>query len=78
MDLRIKNLKSKKKKKADKKTLEQRMALLSDEKQQTVKLVVRYRDLNTFNGDSCCCPGYTRLEAFSFWPPFFTDEKTKE
>ena len=33
MDLRIKNLKSKKKKKADKKTLDQRMALLSEENQ---------------------------------------------
>ena len=79
MDLRIKNLKPKKKKKAEKKTFDERMAMLSEEQQNMLNLGMKYRDANVYEDIPCfCCPGYTRLEAISFWPPLFTDEKTKE
>ena len=57
MDLRIKNLKPKKKKKADKKTFDERMAVLSEEKQNDVNIGMKLFDLNNFNGESGCCPG---------------------
>ena len=56
MDLRIKNLKPKKKKKADKKTFDQRMAVLSEEKQYVMRMVKQFLDPNTFNVKSGCCP----------------------
>ena len=79
MESKIKNLKAKKKKKAVKKTFEQRMAQLSDELKKAMNEGLSSRDLKEFKGaESYCCPGSEYTEAMSFWPPLFEDEKTKE
>ena len=78
MDVKIKNLKSKKKKKADKKTFEQRMAVLSEDQKVTVIYAMKHTDPNNFTGEKVCCQGLPITETFSFWPPRWKDEKTKE
>ena len=71
-------MKPKKKKKADKKTLEQRMSVLDDcDKFAVLESAMSGCDPNTFNGLKCC-QGLTWVECASFWPPLYKDDKTKE
>ena len=67
MESKIKNLKPKKKKKAGKKTIEQRYNALSDELKEALDCGLALREPMTFKDvDSGCCPGLKHTESFSF------------
>ena len=57
MNLKIKNLKYRKKKNAEKKTLEQRMAVLSDEEKVAIENGLHDLDRSLYGFLSPCCYG---------------------
>ena len=75
MDQKIKNLKPKKKKKAEKKTIKQRYDLLNQEQKEAMQKGMTYCDSTSTGGQSRCCPGFSAIEALSFWPLLYKDEK---
>ena len=81
MERIIKNLKkSKKKKKAEKKTIEQRLAVLSDNQKSGLKGTMSLFDAAKLEHPelSPCCKGKKLLESMSYWPAIFKDEKTEK
>jgi hypothetical protein len=69
MDKKIKNLKSKKPKKKNKKTIQQKLDLLYDEQKKIAETAILHCGLNSFNNpESNCCPGLQVSDSFTFWP----------
>ena len=76
MDQKIKSIKSKKKK-AEKKTIDQRFIALNDMQKHALINGMRVIDPKIYISGTSCCPGNTFLQAVSFWPIPYEDEDTK-
>ena len=74
----MKNVKPKKKKKAEKRTLEQRCDLLNDQLKVSVCLGIENRNPKRYEFYSPCCPGIQATESLSFWPFLCKDVKTTD
>lgn len=78
MDAKIKNLKAKKKKKTEKKTIPERLFWLNAAQKKAFETAMEFCDPKEYNFQSGCCLGFNLREVGSFWPIPYKDQKSKE